>query len=71
MQSMRGRYSASDSGKEVIAIDEKTIRESGYTNHNDESKSHKSAHVAFAFASSMGICFGQVKTGEKSDEIAA
>ena len=57
--------------KEVIAIDGKTIRRSEYTNHNDESKSHKAAHVVSAFASSMGICFGQVKTEEKSNEITA
>lgn len=57
--------------KEVIAIDGKTIRRSGYTNHNDQSKSHKAAHVVSAFASSMEICFGQVKTEEKSNEITA
>lgn len=57
--------------KEVIAIDGKTIRRSAYTNHNDGSKSHKAAHVVSAFASSMGICFGQVKTEEKSNEIKA
>ena len=33
--------------KEVIAIDGKTIRRSEYRNHNDESKSHKAAHVVF------------------------
>ena len=53
--------------KEVIAIDGKTIRRSEYRNHNDESKSHKAAHVVSAFASSMEICFGQVKTEEKSN----
>ena len=57
--------------KEVIAIDGKTIRRSGYTNHKDESKSHKAAHVISAFASSLGLCFGQVKTEEKSNEITA
>ncbi len=57
--------------KEVIAIDGKTIRRSEYTNHNDELKSHKAAHVVSAFASSMEICFGQVKTEEKSNEITA
>ncbi|MBR1912532.1 MAG: ISAs1 family transposase, partial [Treponema sp.] len=57
--------------KEIIAIDGKTIRRSEYKNHNDESKSHKAAHVVSAFASSMGICFGQVKTEEKSNEITA
>ena len=57
--------------KEVIAIDGKTIRRSEYRNHNDESKSHKAAHVVSAFASSMEICFGQVKTEEKSNEITA
>jgi len=57
--------------KEIIAIDGKTIKRSAYTNHNDESKSHKAAHVVSAFASSMEICFGQVKTEEKSNEITA
>jgi predicted transposase YbfD/YdcC len=49
----------------------KTIRRSEYRNHNDESKSHKAAHVVSAFASSMEICFGQVKTEDKSNEITA
>ena len=46
--------------KEVIAIDGKTIRRSEYRNHNDESKSHKAAHVVSSFKggitnSSIGI----------------
>ena len=57
--------------KEVIAIDGKTIRNSEYTNFTDDEKSHKASHVVSAFASSMGICFGQVKTEEKSNEITA
>lgn len=57
--------------KEVIAIDGKTIRNSKHTNFTDGEKSHKASHVVSAFASSMGICFGQVKTDEKSNEITA
>ncbi len=40
--------------QEIIAIDGKTIRRS-------ESASQKAAHVVSAFASSLGVCFGQVK----------
>ncbi len=50
--------------QEIIAIDGKTIRRS-------ESASQKAAHVVSAFASSLGVCFGQVKTEEKSNEITA
>ena len=57
--------------KEVIAIDGKTIRNSSYENSSDTNKNHRAAHVVSAFASSMGICFGQVKTDEKSNEITA
>lgn len=49
---------------EIIAIDGKTIRRSG-------SNSQNAAHVVSAFASSLGVCFGQVKTEEKSNEITA
>ena len=67
----RGTFGSLIPEKEVMAIDGKTIQRSGYTNHNDASKSHKAAHVVSAFASSMEICFGQVKTEEKSNEITA
>ena len=68
---MRETFGLQIPENEVIAIDGKTLRRSEYTNHNDESKSHKAAHVVSAFASSMEICFGQVKTEEKSNEITA
>lgn len=51
--------------KEVVAIDRKTIRNSRYTNFSDEEKSHKTSHEDSAFASSMGICFGRVKSEVK------
>ena len=40
----RGTFGSLIPEKEVMAIDGKTIRRSGYTNHNDASKSHKAAH---------------------------
>ena len=43
--------------KEVIAIDGKTIKRSAYKNHNDDSKSHKAAHVVSAFASRKSTPF--------------
>lgn len=67
----REMFSDKIAEKEIIAIDGKTIRNSQHTDFNDETKSHKAAHVVSAFASSMGVCFGQVKTDEKSNEITA
>ena len=50
--------------QEIVAIDGKTIRRSA-------TDTRKAAHVVSAFASSLGVCFGQVKTEEKSNEITA
>ena len=51
---------------EVVAIDGKTIRRSAYTPGDKAKKSHKACHVVSAWANSLGVCFGQVKTEEKS-----
>lgn len=56
---------------EVVAIDGKTIRRSAYTPGDKAKKSHKACHVVSAWANSLGVCFGQVKTEEKSNEITA
>lgn len=54
-----------------MAIDGKTIRRSAYTPGDKAKKSHKACHVVSAWANSLGVCFGQVKTEEKSNEITA
>ena len=56
---------------EVLAIDGKTIKRSEYITESKDKKSHKVAHVVSAWSHSLGICFGQVKTEEKSNEITA
>ena len=56
---------------EVVAIDGKTIRRSAYTPGDKTKKAHKACHVVSAWANSLGVCFGQVKTEEKSNEITA
>lgn len=56
---------------EVIAIDGKTIRNSGYQPESPEKTPHKASHVVSAWATNLGVCFGQVKTDEKSNEIKA
>ncbi|WP_253728986.1 ISAs1 family transposase [Treponema sp. OMZ 857] len=55
---------------EVVAIDGKL---SGALNMYRQAKikPHKAAHVVSAWAHSLGVCFGQVKTEEKSNEITA
>ena len=56
---------------EVLAIDGKTIKRSEYTPEGKDKKPHKAAHVVSAWSHSLGVCFGQVKTEEKSNEITA
>ena len=56
---------------EVVAIDGKTIRRSAYTPGDKTKTAHKACHVVSAWANSLGVCFGQVKTEEKSNEITA
>ena len=48
------------------AIDGKTIRRSEYTPADEDKTLHKAVHVVSAWSHSLGICFGQVKTEEKS-----
>jgi predicted transposase YbfD/YdcC len=50
----------------VIAIDGKTIRNSG-----DSFRGKKSSHIVTAFAAENDIILGQLKTAEKSNEITA
>ncbi|WP_253728213.1 ISAs1 family transposase [Treponema sp. OMZ 857] len=54
----------------MVAIDGKL---SGALNMYRQAKikPHKAAHVVSAWAHSLGVCFGQVKTEEKSNEITA
>ena len=56
---------------EVLAIDGKTIKRSEYVPEGQDKKPHKAAHVVSAWSHSLGVCFGQVKTEEKSNEITA
>ena len=63
-----GKHIAED---EVLAIDGKTIRRSEYAPTGEDKKPHKAAHIVSAWAHSLGVCFGQVKTEEKSNEITA
>ena len=56
---------------EVLAIDGKTIKRSEYAPEGEDKKPHKAAHVVSAWSHSLGVCFGQVKTEEKSNEITA
>ena len=56
---------------EVVAIDGKTIRRPEYVPTGENKRAHKAAHVVSAWAHSLGVCFGQVKTEEKSNEITA
>ena len=50
---------------EVVAIDGKTIRRSAYTPGDKTKTAHKACHVVSAWANSLGVCFGQVKTEEQ------
>jgi len=67
----RETFSGNLPENEVIAIDGKTIRHSEYDPNPGSNKPHKASHVVSAWAHSMGLCFGQVKTEEKSNEITA
>lgn len=53
-------------GKEIIAIDGKTMRRTA-----DMSSGRKAIHIVSAWADENGIVLGQVKTDEKSNEITA
>ena len=56
---------------DVIAIDGKTECNSEYSPHPGFGKRHKAVHMVSAWATRLGVCFGQVKTYEKSNEITA
>lgn len=58
-------------GRDVIAIDGKTERNSEYAPQSPGKDSHKAVHIISAWANRLGVCFGQVKTEEKSNEITA
>ena len=56
---------------DVIAIDGKTECNSEYRPQPGFGKRHKAIHMVSAWATKLGVCFGQVKTYEKSNEITA
>lgn len=56
---------------DVIAIDGKTECNSEYKPQPGFGKRHKAIHMVSAWATRLGVCFGQVKTYEKSNEITA
>lgn len=68
---MKNLFSTKVSKEEVLAIDGKTIRNSEYSQSNGNAAFHKAVHVVSVWASKAGLCFGQVKTEEKSNEITA
>ena len=67
----RAAFGTKVAKNEVLAIDGKTIRRSEYIPADENKTSHKAAHIVSAWAHSLGVCFGQVKTEEKSNEITA
>ena len=56
---------------DVIAIDGKTECNSEYRPQSGFGKRHKAIHMVSAWATRLGVCFGPVKTNEKSNEISA
>ena len=56
---------------DVIAIDGKTECNSQFSPQSGAGKCHKAVHMASAWATRLGVCFRQVKTNEKSNEITA
>lgn len=56
---------------DVITIDGKTECNSEYRPQPGFGKRHKAIHMVSAWATKLGVCFGQVKTYEKSNEITA
>lgn len=55
---------------DVLAIDGKTERGSEYSPQSGRT-GHRAVHMVSAWATRLGVCFGQVKTYEKSNEITA
>ena len=64
-------FGAELQAEDVLAIDGKTARGSKYTPGAQTATAHKAVHMVSAWASRLGVCFGQVKTEEKSNEITA
>lgn len=56
---------------DVVAFDGKTECGSEYKPLTENGTEHKAVHVVSAWASRLGVCFGQIKTEEKSNEITA
>ena len=56
---------------DVVAFDGKTECGSGYSPLTENETEHKAIHMVSAWASRLGVCFGQIKTEEKSNEITA
>lgn len=56
---------------DVVAFDGKTECGSKYSPVAENGTEHKAVHMVSAWASRLGICFGQIKTEEKSNEITA
>ena len=56
---------------DVLALDGKTERGSEYAPAAEGGTEHKAIHMVSAWASRLGVCFGQVRTDEKSNEITA
>lgn len=57
-------YFNENSGQDFVALDGKTIRGS-------KKEGNKGVHIVSAWAHKLGLCLGQVKTEEKSNEITA
>ena len=47
----------------------RTIRRSAYTPGDKTKKAHKACHVVSAWANSLGVCFGQVKTKKEGEYV--
>jgi predicted transposase YbfD/YdcC len=56
---------------EVVAVDGKTVRRSGSKTSKRKKKLEGPIHVVSAFAARQRLVLGQVKVGEKSNEIVA
>ena len=56
---------------DVVAFDGKTECGSKYSPVAENGTEHKAVHMVSAWASRLGVCFGQIKTEEKSNEITA
>ena len=56
---------------DVVGFDGKTECGSEYAPSNEDGTAHKAIHMVSAWASRLGVCFGQVRAEEKSNEITA